>query len=195
MNPGHLILASRSPRRSAMLRQVGLEFDIVPAETVEATHEYLSPQELGQLNSYRKARAVAKLFPDALVVGADTLVSLDTRIFGKPATLEEAVEMLAALQGRSHQVVTGVCFIHLRHHRQHTFAEATRVTFRPLGDEAIRRYLSLIQPLDKAGAYAIQEHGDLLVQELHGSYSNVVGFPIERFQRELQAWRSRAGET
>ena len=145
---------------------------------------------MAQVNAYRKARAVAKKFPDALVLGADTLVYLDreTRLFGKPADSTEAFRMLEQLQGRTHAVITGVCLMHLREHRQRVFAEWTDVRFHPLTHEQIRKYLALVNPSDKAGAYAIQEHGELVVAEVSGSYSNVVGLPVERVREELQVW-------
>ena len=96
--------------------------------------------------------------------------------------------MLSKLQGRTHQVVTGVCLIQLRTHRQKLFAESTTVTFRTLHSEQIRRYLSKIEPLDKAGAYAIQDEGDLIVKNVNGSYSNVVGLPLERIRNEFDSW-------
>ena len=183
-----LILASASPRRMELLRQLSLEFQVVPGEVSELHHQQMTARELSQVNSYRKARAVAKRFPDALVLGADTLVSLDTVLFGKPATLEEAYRMLEQLQGRTHEVVTGICLLHLRHHRQAIFAESTAVTFRPLDAVMIRRYLNLVNPLDKAGAYAIQEEGDMIVEKIAGSYTNVVGLPTERLSAEMEAW-------
>ena len=151
----------------------------------------MTARELSQVNAYRKARAVAKKFPDALVLGADTLVYLDTTLFGKPATLEEAYQMLERLQGRTHQVVTGICLLHLRKHRQAVFAESTAVTFHPLDEVKIRRYLNRVNPLDKAGAYAIQEEGDLIVEKIVGSYTNVVGLAVERLTAELAAWARR----
>jgi septum formation protein len=183
-----LILASASPRRAELLRQLQPEFQIVPSDAAEIVDEQLSPQELCQLNAHRKARAVAKKIPDALVLGADTLVFLDGEIMGKPRDLADARRMLARLQGRTHQVVTGVSLIHLRGHRERLFAVSTDVTFRPLDEKQISDYLSKINPLDKAGAYAIQEHGDLIVSEVSGSFSNVVGLPVERLDEELAAW-------
>jgi MAF protein/2-amino-4-hydroxy-6-hydroxymethyldihydropteridine diphosphokinase len=183
-----LILASASPRRVELLRQLSLDFKVVPAEVAEIHHEQMTARELSQLNAYRKARAVAKKFPDALVLAADTLVYLEPTLFGKPATLEEAYGMLERLQGRTHQVVTGLCLVYLRQHRQAVFAETTAVTFHPLDDVKIRRYLNRVNPLDKAGAYAIQEEGDLIVEKIGGSYTNVVGLPMERLARELEAW-------
>ncbi len=186
-----LILASASPRREELLRQAGLAFTVIPAQVPETQSEHLTPHELAQINAYRKCRAVAKKHPDALVLGADTLVCLGHIIFGKPATLEEAHQMLAKLQGRTHEVVTGVCLLHQRTHRQRLFIVSTAVTFRQLHSAQIRRYLAKINPLDKAGAYAIQEEGDDIVKGIHGSFSNVVGLPIERLCAELAAWEKR----
>jgi septum formation protein len=181
-----LILASASPRRAELLRQMSLEFQVVASDATEVAPEHLSPQEICQLNAHRKARAVAKKNPDSLVLGADTLVFLDREIFGKPRDLPEAHRMLKQLQGRTHQVVTGVCLMHLRVHREGIFAVSTDVTFQPLTEDQISRYLSKINPLDKAGAYAIQEHGELIVAEISGSFSNVVGLPLERLAGEFQ---------
>ena len=183
-----LILASASPRRAELLRQLELEFQIVPSVAEEIFDDQLSPRELCQLNAHRKARAVAKKIPDALVLGADTLVFLDDEILGKPASPADAERMLAALQGRTHQVVTGVSLIHLRGHRERLFAASTDVTFHPLRVAQIKNYLARVNPLDKAGAYAIQEHGELIVAEISGSFSNVVGLPVEQLGAELRAW-------
>lgn len=183
-----VILASASPRRAELLRQLQPEFQIVPSDAEEMFEEHLSPQELCQLNAHRKARAVAKKIPDALVLGADTLVFLGSEILGKPASLAEAERMLASLQGKTHQVVTGVSLIHLRGYRERLFAVSTDVTFHPLTAEQIKDYIARVNPLDKAGAYAIQEHGDKIVSEISGSFSNVVGLPVERVEEELAAW-------
>jgi septum formation protein len=186
-----LILASASPRRAELLRQLELEFKVIPSDAQEIFDDQLSPLELCQLNAHRKARAVAKTIPDSLVLGADTLVFLDREIFGKPRNLVEATQMLAKLQGRTHQVVTGVSLIHLRAHRERIFAVSTDVTFCLLTAKQISGYLSIMNPLDKAGAYAIQEHGDKIVAEFSGSYSNVVGLPLERLREELGIWQTR----
>ena len=151
-------------------------------------YEHLSPWELCQLNAHRKARSVAKKIPDALVLGADTLVFLEDEIMGKPADIADARRMLTRLQGRMHQVVTGISLIHLRAHRERTFALSTDVTFRPLTAGQIDWYLAKVNPLDKAGAYAIQEHGEMIVADISGSFSNVVGLPVERVEEELNAW-------
>ncbi|HTL18831.1 MAG TPA: Maf family protein, partial [Patescibacteria group bacterium] len=122
------------------------------------------------------------------VLGADTLVCLDVKLFGKPATLDEAYQMLEQLQGRTHQVITAICLMHLREGKYKVCAESTAVTFRPLAAPAIRKYLNKVNPLDKAGAYAIQEEGDSIIERISGSYSNVVGLPVERLKAELAAW-------
>lgn len=183
-----LILASASPRRAELLKLLPVKFQVLPGHADEVAHEHLSPLEVCQLNAHRKARAVAKKIPDTLVLAADTLVFLDNEILGKPRNLADARRMLARLQGRHHQVVTGVCLMHLRHHRERIFAVSTDVLFHPLDARQIRDYLAGISPLDKAGAYAIQERGELIVSEISGSYSNVVGLPVEKLREELAAW-------
>ena len=182
-----LILASASPRRAELLKLLKLDFRIVPSDADEAAHEHLSPLEICQLNAHRKARAVAKKNPDAVVLGADTLVFLNNEILGKPRDFREAERMLARLQGRTHQVVTGVCLIHLRRHCERIFAVSTDVLFHPMDRGQICDYLKRIHPLDKAGAYAIQESGEKIISEISGSYSNVVGLPVEELRAELKA--------
>jgi septum formation protein len=185
MNLPSLILASASPRRAELMRQLELPFEILPATVEEIMHDQLTSFELAQVNAYRKARSVAKKHPDALVIGMDTVVALGTTVYGKPRDRSDAERILRKLQGKTHQVVTGVCLLHLRSHHQKVFTDITDVTFRSLGSEQIRHYLSKINPLDKAGAYAIQEHGDDIVRTISGSFSNVVGLPLERLRDEL----------
>ena len=117
------------------------------------------------------------------ILGADTVVTLDGRLFGKPRDLPHAEEMLLALQGKTHEVITGVTVITPSH--TSSFFESTRVTFHPLGTAQIRDYLARVHVLDKAGAYAIQEHGDLIIESISGSFSNVVGLPQERLRTAL----------
>lgn len=182
----HVILASASPRRAELLHEMGVEFKVLPARSDESQPEYLTPAEACLLNAYHKARVIAKKHPDAVVIGADTEVVLGQRIFGKPRDREDAEKMLTDLEGKEHQVITGVCLLHLRAHRQKLFSDRTRVKFRSLGADEIIDYLDRINPLDKAGAYAIQEHGDMIVERVNGSYSNVVGLPVERLREELR---------
>ncbi len=185
MNTPSLILASESPRRAELLRQLGLDFKVMVSTASEIHHEQLTAREIAQINAYRKARTVAKKYPDALVLGADTVVHINSLMFGKPKSLENAYGMLEQLQGRTHEVVTAVCLLNLRHHRQRIFTDSTQVTFHKLDAVKIRRYLTKVNPLDKAGAYAIQEQGDLLVERIAGSYTNVVGLPIEKLRAQL----------
>lgn len=186
MDHDPLILASASPRREALLRGLRIAFAVCPARVAEVHREELTARELSLLNAFRKARAVGRQFPDRRVLGADTLVSLGARLYGKPRDLGEAARMLRELAGRTHQVVTGVCLLHWRGRRQRLFAETTDVTFLPLTAGQIEAYLAAVNPLDKAGAYAIQERGSDLVARIAGSYSNVVGLPLERLREELR---------
>ncbi len=183
-----LILASASPRRAELLRLLAADFRVLPSTAEEVAHDHLTPLEVCQLNAHRKARVVAKKIPDALVLGADTLVFLDNEILGKPRNMKEAEKMLSSLQGRTHQVVTGVCLMHLRSHSERIFAVSTDVLFHPLTKKQIRDYLKKIHPLDKAGAYAIQDAGEFIISEISGSFSNVVGLPVEKLREELAAW-------
>jgi len=185
MKKPELILASGSPRRAEILSQEGYQFQIAVAEVQEAAEPQLSPRELALLNAYRKARAIAKRYPDKLVLGADTVVALEGCYFGKPRTLDEARQFLRTLSGRTHQVVTGVCLIQQRIHRQKLFVDVTDVTFKKLSEKEIDEYLATIDPLDKAGGYAIQEQGDRIVAEVHGSRSNVIGLPLEKLEQAL----------
>lgn len=182
------MLASTSPRRAELLGLLPLKFQIVASDATEVAHAHLSPHEICQLNAHRKARAVAAKNPGALVLGADTLVFLDRKIFGKPRNLADAEKMLSQLQGKIHQVVTGVSLIHVGGQRERNFSVSTDVRFHPLNPAQIRRYLSKINPLDKAGAYAVQQHGELIIAEISGSFSNVVGLPVEELHAELAAW-------
>lgn len=193
MNLPHVILASASPRRAELLGKLVRKFDVIPGRTDEHQPEHLSPTEACMLNAYHKARAVAKKHPDELVIAADTEVVLGRRVFGKPRDLKEAVEMLSDLSAREHLVVTGVCLLHLRRHQQRLFSETTRVKFKNLRPDDIAEYLDQINPLDKAGAYAIQEHGELIVDKTEGSFSNVVGLPMERLRAELKFFAEPAG--
>lgn len=188
MNLPPLVLASASPRRAALLRELNLDFHVVPSEATEVHEEQLTARELALWNAHRKCRVVARRFPDHLVMGADTLVHLDGRIFGKPGDLAEARRMLQQLQSATHEVVTGICLVHALSGREALFSECSQVRFKALTSEQIDAYLSLVNPLDKAGAYAIQERGELLVEHVNGSYSNVVGLPLERVRAELVRW-------
>lgn len=155
------------------------------AEVEEVAHGHLAPREICLANAAAKARAVAARYPAALVLGADTEVALDERVLGKPRNRREAARFLRLLSGRTHQVITGVCLMSLGHRYRRSFAETTHVTFHPLADGQIKDYLDRINPLDKAGAYAVQEAGERIIEALRGSLTNVVGLPVEALRRAL----------
>lgn len=184
-----LILASASPRRVQLLREMGLDFRIVVSNAPEFQPEHLTPGESARLNAHRKASMIARRHPDSLVIGADTVVCLNDETFGKPTDLDHARSMLTTLQGKSHQVITGVCLMHVAARKERLFADSTEVVFHPLSPEQIELYFTKTNPLDKAGAYAIQDHGEMIVSNITGSFSNVVGLPVERLQSELAIWK------
>ena len=182
-----VILASASPRRRELLSGLGIEFAVIPAEVEEIPPDSgRSAEEMVRLNAGLKADAVAKLHPESLVIGSDTVVECGGRIFGKPRTPEEAVSMLENLSGKTHRVMSGVALRCEKTGLDCSFTEISRVTFRELTEEIIRQYMSLVNVMDKAGAYAIQEHSELILAELDGSLANVIGLPVERLESELR---------
>ena len=183
-----IILASVSPRRRDLLRQIVPEFGIVDSFATELHDASMAPRRLCEVNAERKAWLVAERYPDHLVLGADTLVFLDDEPLGKPADLDEARRMLGRLSGRIHMVVTGVCLIHRSGARARLFSEATYVRFRVLTAEDIEEYLKLVPVLDKAGSYAIQHEGHRIVDLVEGSMSNVIGLPVEALRAALDQW-------
>ncbi len=174
-----LILASQSPRRRELLAREGVSFRVEVRETDELHDAALQPEELCARNAADKAEAVAAEFPQDTVIGADTLVFIDGKPLGKPTDEEEAAAMLTRLQGRTHSVCTAVAVI-LPGGERRDFVETTSVCFRPLDAAAIRRYLDSVYVLDKAGAYAIQEHGEMIVESIDGDLDNVIGLPVTR---------------
>jgi septum formation protein len=173
------ILASRSPRRCELLREAGFEFDVISPPVDEVSHEWLTIRELTTWNAARKASLVSKTAPGAVVLAADTLVTIDGEVLGKPAEFEDAVGILRRLSGRGHEVWTAVRICQAAPARAESFHEMSRVYFRALDERAIRNYLAKIDPLDKAGAYAAQGHGKEIIEKIEGSYTNVVGLPME----------------
>lgn len=180
-----IILASQSPRRRALLAQMGIaEFDIIPAKGEEIADPGLSPGALVETLSRRKAEEVAaQAGPDDIIVAADTVVAADEAALGKPRDTDDARRMLRALSGRSHTVYTGVTVC--RGDTLLTEHEATQVTFRPLTDREIDAYAATGEPMDKAGAYGIQGLGCVLVERISGNYHNVVGLPTCLLARML----------
>ena len=180
-----LILASASPRREALLRQIGLRFEVAPSRAEERVPEGLPPRDLVERLAMEKARLVAAGRTRGLVIGADTVVVLDGRILGKPAGPDDAREMLRRLSGREHQVTTGIAVVDAATGESRRDSVTTTVTFAPLSEETIARYVSTGEPLDKAGAYAIQGYGALLIEGISGCYYNVVGLPLRRLAELL----------
>lgn len=178
-DPG-IVLASSSPRRSELLRSAGLTFRTATADAVEIHDPALGLSGLVLANARTKALAVASAHPASVVIGADTLVWLDGHALGKPGDLDQARRMLASLSGRVHEVATGVHLVRLEPRLQIEFHETTRVRFREFDADVIEAYLERVHVLDKAGAYALQDHGEMLVESVEGSRSNVVGLPMER---------------
>jgi septum formation protein len=179
-----IILASASPRRELLLREMGLRFRIVLPTGVEEATGGAVPDVLAMQNAQRKARAIAGRHSEALVIGADTIVVLAGAVFGKPRDMAAAETMLGQLAGRRHDVFTGVCVIDRT--REITFAERTGVWMRPLSREQIRDYFTKVNPLDKAGSYGAQEFGELILDRVEGSFSNVMGLPVERLRTTLE---------
>lgn len=179
-----IILASASPRREQLLRQVGYEFQVLPSLAEEDNSAALPPDELVQTHARAKAWDVARqVAPADVVIGADTLVVLDGKVFGKPGSAEQACRMLRELSGRTHSVWSGIAIVK----EGHCLCEAveTRVTLGLLSEAQIERYVATGEPLDKAGAYAVQGIGAVFVEKLDGCYFNVVGLPLNALSRLL----------
>jgi septum formation protein len=175
MNP-RFFLASRSPRRLELLRQLGLSFEIRPADVPEVRRPGQSPGVYAQAIALAKARAVSAADPALPVLGADTDVVLDGDILGKPADRAQALAMLSRLSARTHEVFSGVAMV--QGDREEVVLSVTRVTFGEVSPEAAAAYWDTGEPADKAGAYAIQGYGAAFIKEISGSYSGVVGLPL-----------------
>lgn len=180
-----LVLASLSPRRRELLARLAYPFEVCSFPTREFADGELPAELLPMRNAEAKAAAVAERSPEAVVIGADTVIIFDGRIIGKPRNAEDAFRTLAALSGRTHEVVTGVALLRKRDGVREVWSESTAVTFKPLAPATIREYLRLVNVLDKAGSYALQEHGDMLVARVDGDPDNVVGLPLARLAARL----------
>lgn len=193
----NLILASASPRRRELLTQIGMEFEIMPSGVEEETKSAV-PCEMVMELSARKAKDIFDRLPEekkntALVAGADTVVAVDNKILGKPGDEQDARDMLSLLQGRTHQVYTGVTLIWKKHTEQEegetgriSFYECTDVTMYPMSPEEIRAYVESGEPMDKAGAYGIQGKCAAYVRQIRGDFYNVVGLPVARLYQEIK---------
>ena len=174
------ILASHSPRRRDLLAAAGFEFETFSAGVPEKDDVDLTLRELTTLNAVRKGLAVARLLPEAVVLAADTLVGIDGQVIGKPADLNGAIRILEGLSGRTHEVCSTVFICQLAAGRSMSFCEISRVRFRRLSRDKIESYFAKVNPLDKAGAYAAQGRGAEIIEKIDGSFTNVVGLPMEQ---------------
>ncbi len=183
-----VVLASKSPRREQLLRQVGLEFIIdVPDIDEEAVEPGLPPAEIATELARRKAEAIAPKHREAFIIAADTIVVLQDEILGKPRDRQDAVAMLRKMSGQTHRVFTGFAVLQLPEGVRVEAVECTRVTFKPLSDEEIEAYVDTGSPMDKAGAYGIQDMSAIFIEKIDGCFYNVVGFPLARFYETCKA--------
>jgi len=180
-----LILASASPRRRELLAQLGYAFTVIPAEVTEHEAPDADPREMVRHNAALKADWVATRHPDATVIGADTTVFVDRTVLNKPRDAAEARAMLRMLSGRPHTVFTGLAVRRMRDGLKLDQGVASEVTLKPLDEATIELYLSRVHTLDKAGGYAIQEQGELIVAGYTGSLTNIVGLPVEEMKQLL----------
>lgn len=182
-----LILASQSPRRRELLKLISSDFIVCPDDSLEKADSSLSPDKYVLKLAADKCKNVACMFPDtSIVIGADTVVALEGKIFGKPHDKQDAENMLKALSGNKHSVYTGVTVMQKSENKIVSFCEKTDVYFFKLDDEDIKRYVLTGEPMDKAGSYGIQEKGALFVEKICGDYNNVVGLPIARLAKILK---------
>jgi septum formation protein len=186
-----LILASASPRRKDLLKQIGLEFEAYPADIDENSLGYMDAGKYAEEMSRRKALMVAKDFYGAtdeehLILGADTTVEIDGTILGKPEDYDDAVRMLESIQGKWHRVITGITLVNAKNREVLTDSEMTRVKIRSMTPEMIQAYLRTGESLDKAGAYGAQGYGSLIVERVEGCFFNVIGLPIYKLSRLLE---------
>ena len=185
-----LILASASPRRAEILRNAGFVFDVVPADVDETMLPGEAPEDYVQRLALAKARVAAKQVQvgtgAAIIIGADTAIAMEGQALGKPSGAEDVRRMLGLLSGKTHEVLTGLSVLSVPDGREARHVERTRVTFVQLRDEDIEGYLATGEPLDKAGAYAIQGIGGKFVSRIEGCYFNVIGLPLSRLWRMLR---------
>ena len=188
LNYYKIILASRSPRRQQLLRELGLKFEVVIKEYEEIYPEGLSGEEIARYIAYEKAASFKdELSDNEIVIATDTIVWCNNKVLGKPLNYEDAKRILREISGNIHEVITGLSLRSLS--KEVTFSESTKVTFEALSEEEICYYIDNYKPYDKAGAYGIQEWiGIIACSHIDGSYFNVVGLPVQRLYKELQSF-------
>jgi septum formation protein len=188
-----LILASASPRRAELLRSAGIPFTVDVANISEEVAPGESPVQHAERLAREKAEVVAKRNTGKVVLGADTIVVVDHQILGKPRDVQDAARMLRMLSGRSHEVITGVClaFLDTGNKKLETRSEQTKVHFAQLSPEHIEDYIATNEPMDKAGAYAIQGIASRWITKIEGDYANVVGLPVALLWKMLQGFSAK----
>lgn len=179
-----IVLASASPRRRELIKYISDDVLCVPSGEEETLPDGISASETAEFLALQKARSVARDYPDSIVIGCDTVVILDNEILSKPLSREDAFKKLKTLSGRKHKVITGCAILYGG--KEKTFREETAVEFYALTDKEIWDYIETGSPMDKAGAYGIQDKGSLFVKGIEGDYFNVVGLPVARLYRELK---------
>ena len=179
-NDSKIVLASQSPRRVELLKEISTQFEVVPSSIEEVLDPGLRPEENAQNLARAKAESIAPSFPDCWVIGADTLVTLDHEIFGKPEDEEDAKRILKKLSGREHTVVTGICVVGPE--KSLDKAVVSQIKIKPLTDQEIEDYIATGEPMDKAGAYAIQGKGSFMVRSFFGSKNNIIGLPLDELK-------------
>ncbi len=182
----HFILASHSPRRKNLLKLLGFPFEVIPSGVEDSAARTRSPSEFVEKNSLVKATAVADKYREKWVLGADTVVVLESEMLGKPADEEEAIKMLLQLSGKTHMVFTGVSLVNRGKGYKQTLSNATKVAFQRFSREEALAYVGTGEPGDKAGAYGAQGAGSALIDAIEGSYTNVVGLPLSLTVRMLK---------
>ncbi len=179
-----IVLASQSPRRRELMQMLNMPFSSENPQTEELIDPSLPLTKAVEKIAIDKAHQIFQKHPKAIVIGSDTVVVLDDQIFGKPVNEEDAVRMLRLLSGKTHKVITGVCMV--SDHEELVFHSSAKVTFYPLDEAMIKAYVASSSPLDKAGAYGIQDRGALFIKSITGDYYTIMGLPIAEVHRRLR---------
>lgn len=188
-NMNNLILASESPRRRNILSDIGASFDVIPSN-VDENIDMISkkPEDIAKILAYRKAYYVAEKLKTGLVIGADTIVSFNGKVFGKPVDDNEAFSILSELSGNMHQVITGLALIDAYTKKELIDCEISNVEFSILSEDRIKAYIKTKEHIGKAGSYAIQGKGSLFVEKISGCYFNIVGLPLNKLDKMLKCF-------
>lgn len=182
----HIILVSDSPRRKELLEEAGFKFKVFKVKTKEIKNAKFSPPKIVIINARRKIEKAKSKFKNGILLAADTVIYFKGKILGKPKNIKEAKNMLKTLSGCTHQVFTGLAVLNLDTKKCITGFEVSRVTFKKLNDKIIEKYIKLVNPLDKAASYALQEKGGLIIKKVIGSRDNVVGLPLKKVKNILK---------